>query len=171
MRQAYIIFLGLFLFSSVEAQAQWENRITEDRGGHIGEYVDRYQNQKSWHQPVIIDGLCASACTLVLANVATEHVCVTKRAVLGFHAAFDYGPRGTEVTNPEATQVLLYSYPAGVRRWIASKGGLTRRMIWLKGRQLERFIPPCMPQTSPGDQSSFASLPGAQPQHHGKKKH
>ena len=38
-------------------------RIGEDRGGRIGTYVDKYQEVRSSGEMVIIDGLCASACT------------------------------------------------------------------------------------------------------------
>ena len=38
-------------------------------GGKIGAYVDKYQGLRSSGQKVIIDGLCASACTIVLGSV------------------------------------------------------------------------------------------------------
>ena len=37
---------------------------------------------------VIIDGPCLSACTLVLGVVPKDRICVTPRAVFGFHAAW-----------------------------------------------------------------------------------
>jgi hypothetical protein len=40
---------------------------------------------------VIIDGFCASACTIVLGTVPHDKICVTFRAKLGFHAAWDPG--------------------------------------------------------------------------------
>lgn len=159
MRRICIIFFTLFLtLMSTETRA---HRITDDRGGRIGTYLDMYDDQKFWHEQVAIDGLCASACTLVFRNVSTGQVCATKRAKLGFHAAWDPGPRGTMVTNPEATRMLLNFYPDKVRRWIASRGGLTRKMIWLKGRQLRAFIPPCPPQPR-REQNFFAAWSHAQ---------
>ena len=44
-------------------------RIVDDRGGPIGAYVDRYRDLRSSGQAVIIDGLCASACTIVLGKI------------------------------------------------------------------------------------------------------
>ena len=44
-------------------------RIGEDRGGRIGTYVDKYQDVRSSGEMVIIDGLCASACTIVLGAI------------------------------------------------------------------------------------------------------
>ena len=69
-------------------------RIAEDRGGRIGTYVDKYQGLRSSNETVMIDGLCASACTIVLGAVPRERICVTPRANLGFHAAWDVGSKG-----------------------------------------------------------------------------
>jgi hypothetical protein len=118
-------------------------RIAEDRGGRIGTYVDRYQGLRSSGETVIIDGLCASACTIILGAVAHDKICVTSNAALGFHAAWDFGANGRAITNPEATQMLYSMYPSQVRRWIAQRGGLTPRMIFLRGRQLTSMYRPC----------------------------
>jgi hypothetical protein len=118
-------------------------RIADDRGGRIGTYVDRYQSLRSSGETVIIDGLCASACTIVLGAVPHDRICVTSHASLGFHAAWDFGPNGRAVTNPEATQMLYSMYPGQIRRWIASRGGLTRRMIFLRGKSLQAMFKPC----------------------------
>src|SRR6201991_957849 len=118
-------------------------RIGEDRGGRIGTYVDRYQGLRSSGETVIIDGLCASACTIVLGAVAQDKICVTSHANLGFHAAWDFDANGRAVTNPEATQMLYSMYPSEIRRWISKRGGLTPRMIFLRGRQLMAMYKPC----------------------------
>jgi hypothetical protein len=118
-------------------------RIAEDRGGRIGTYVDRYQGLRSSGETVIIDGLCASACTIVLGAVAHDKICVTSHASLGFHAAWDFGANGRTITNPEATQMLYSMYPSAVRRWIAQRGGLTPNMIFLRGKQLMAMYRPC----------------------------
>ena len=44
-------------------------RIADDRGGRIGTYIDKYQGLRSSSEQVMIDGLCASACTIVLGAV------------------------------------------------------------------------------------------------------
>jgi hypothetical protein len=118
-------------------------RIADDRGGRIGTYVDKYQGLRTSGETVIIDGLCASACTIVLGAVAHDKICVTSHANLGFHAAWDFGTNGRAVTNPEATQMLYSMYPSEVRRWISKRGGLTPRMIFLRGRQLAAMYKPC----------------------------
>src|SRR5437763_3265420 len=111
-------------------------RIADDRGGRIGTYVDKYQGLRTSGETVIIDGLCASACTIVLGAVAHDKICVTSNANLAFHAAWDFGENGRAVTNAEATQMLYSMYPSPVRRWISQRGGLTPRMLFLRGRQL-----------------------------------
>ena len=100
-------------------------RIADDRGGRIGTYVDKYQGLRTSGETVIIDGLCASACTIVLGAVPHDRICVTSHANLGFHAAWDFGANGRAVTNAEATQMLYSMYPTPVRKWIAARGGLT----------------------------------------------
>ena len=118
-------------------------RIADDRGGRIGTYVDRYQGMRSAGEEVIIDGLCASACTIVLGAIPHNKICVTSHATLGFHAAWDFGANGRAITNPEATQMLYSMYPSQVRHWIAQRGGLTPRMIFLRGRELQAMYRPC----------------------------
>jgi hypothetical protein len=118
-------------------------RIADDRGGRIGTYVDRYQDLRSSGQSVVIDGLCASACTIVLGTIPHDRICVTSHATLGFHAAWDFGANGRAITNPEATQLLYSMYPTAIRRWIAHRGGLTPRMIFLRGRELQSMYKPC----------------------------
>ena len=118
-------------------------RIADDRGGRIGTYVDKYQDLRTSGEQVIIDGLCASACTIVLGAVPHDRICVTSNANLGFHAAWDFGANGRAITNPEATQMLYSMYPSAVRRWISARGGLTPHMIFLHGKQLTSMYKPC----------------------------
>jgi hypothetical protein len=118
-------------------------RIAQDPGGRIETYVDKYQGVRSSGEMVIIDGFCASACTIVLGTVPHDKICVTSRAKRGFHAAWDPGSSGRKMTNPEATQTLYSMYPFEVRRWIDQRGGLTPRMIFLSGRQLAAMYRPC----------------------------
>jgi len=118
-------------------------RIHDDHGGQIGSYITKFERLRSSGQTVIIDGLCASACTLVLSAVPPDRICVTSRARLGFHAAFDFGMNGRMMTNPDATMMLYSMYPTPVRRWISARGGLTPQMIFLRGRQLQSMYQPC----------------------------
>jgi hypothetical protein len=131
-------------------------RIADDRGGRIGTYVDKYQGLRTSGEYVIIDGLCASACTIVLGAIPHDKICVTSHATLGFHAAWDFGANGRAITNPEATQMLYSMYPSPIRHWISQRGGLTPRMIFLHGRALQALYKPCYldAQASPPSQAS-----------------
>jgi hypothetical protein len=68
---------------------------------------------------------------------------VTRRAVLGFHAARSMGRRGRLYAEPEASELVLQTYPAGVRDWIIRRGGLTSRLLLLRGRELAALYPTC----------------------------
>jgi hypothetical protein len=118
-------------------------RIADDRGGQIGSYITKFERLRSSGQSVIIDGLCASACTIVLGAVPHDKICVTSRAALGFHAAYDFGANGRTITNAEATQMLYSIYPSPVQQWIAARGGLAPQMIFLRGKQLHAMYQPC----------------------------
>ena len=135
--------LALILLLAGMGASQAVVRIGEDRGGRIGTYVDRFEDLRNSGESVIIDGLCASACTIVLGALPPERICVTSNANLGFHAAWDFGPNGRAVTNSEATEMLFSMYPSSIKRWIARRGGLTPHMIFLRGRSLREMYKPC----------------------------
>ena len=118
-------------------------RIANDRGGLIQRYLDRYDELKGTGQTVVIDGLCASACTIVLAKIPSDRVCVTERANLAFHAAWDLGAGGRHITNREATRMIFSMYPAPVRSWISARGGLSPNTIFLRGAQLQTIFARC----------------------------
>jgi len=144
---ALALFLLVSWGATQEAQGAWV--ITHDRGGRIGTYVDKYRDLSNTGQTVVIDGICASACTIVLAAVPNERICTTPRARLGFHQAWDVGlAQGgalVQVASREASQMLFALYPAPVRRWIRGKGGLPapNKMLWLQGKQLRAMYKPC----------------------------
>ena len=118
-------------------------RIGQDRGGRMGAYVDKYQGLRSSGQMIIIDGDCLSACTIVLGSVPHDRICVTSRAKLGFHAAWNPASNGRKKTDTEATQTLYSMYPSEVQRWIDQRGGLSPRMIFLSGRDLAAMYRRC----------------------------
>jgi hypothetical protein len=118
-------------------------RIVRDEGGQIGTYLESFAALRNSGERVIIDGPCLSACTMVLGVVPRDRICVTRRARLGFHAAWHPGNRGRPVTSRGGTQLLMEVYPPEVRQWIARKGGLTSRMIYLSGHELASMYPTC----------------------------
>jgi hypothetical protein len=63
--------------------------------------------------------------------------------VLGFHAARAVDRQGRVYAAPEATKVVAATYPALVRAWISRHGGLSSRLILLRGRELAALYPRC----------------------------
>jgi hypothetical protein len=137
-----MLFMAVIMLVGVRA-SDAAVRIGQDRGGRIRAYVDKYQRLRSSGEMVIIDGFCISACTIVLGSVPLDKICVTSRAKLGFHAAWNPGSNGRKITDAEATQALYSMYPFEVRRWIDQRGGLSPRMIFLSGRELAAIYRPC----------------------------
>ena len=120
-----------------------EVRILASPGGQVGPFLDLFDRVRASGERVVIDGPCLSACTLVLMTVPEERICVTRRAVLGFHAARSIDGRGRMYAEPEASRAVLESYPGPVRDWISRRGGLTSRMLLLRGRELAAIYPRC----------------------------
>jgi hypothetical protein len=118
-------------------------RITDDRGGNIGAYWSRYMALRDAGEQIVIDGICSSACTLVLGIVPHDRICVTANAVLGFHAAWRPGFLGFEVINDPATRTLWNFYPIPIRQWISRNGGLGRSTIYLSGPDLLAMYRQC----------------------------
>jgi len=145
MRRAVIkaVFVGAALCSPLLPAAQAEVRILGSPGGQVGPFLDLFEDVRASGERVVIDGPCLSACTLVLSVVPADRICVTRRAVLGFHAARSIDRRGRLYAEPEASELVLQAYPAVVRGWIRRRGGLTSRLLLLRGRELAAIYPAC----------------------------
>ena len=89
-----------------------EMRILASPGGQVGPFLDLFERVRASGERVVIDGPCLSACTLVLITVPKERICVTRRAVLGFHAARSIDGRGRIYAEPEASRAVLESLSA-----------------------------------------------------------
>lgn len=118
-------------------------RISDDRGGQIGDYLAKFRALRQSGERVEIDGTCASACTMLLGTIPRGRICVTPRAVLEFHAAWDPSPSGGQVTSQAGSQILWSTYPSQVRKWITRHGGLGSQIITLRGPALAAMYPPC----------------------------
>ena len=79
----------------------------------------------------------------MLGLVPRERICATQRARFGFHAAWMSDNDGRPVTSPLGTQALWSIYPASVRRWINRHGGLSRKMIYMQGHELDGIVASC----------------------------
>jgi hypothetical protein len=123
--------------------ASAEIRIQRDFGGQIGPYLYRYAQVREAGHRVVIDGPCLSACTLALAVIPRERICMTSNAVLGFHAAWMPGSDGRPIKSAGGTRLLMAAYPPRVRDWIKRRGGLNGKTIFLRGRELAALYPSC----------------------------
>ena len=145
MRTAFVraILLVAALCALALPPARAEVRILASPGGQVGPFLDLFEKVRASGERVVIDGPCLSACTLVLSVVPAGRICVTRRAVLGFHAARSIDRRGRMYAEPEASEVVLEAYPAAVRGWIRHRGGLTSHLLLLRGRELAAIYPSC----------------------------
>ena len=123
--------------------ASAEVRIQRDFGGQIGPYLYKYAVMREAGHQVVIDGPCLSACTLALAVIPRERICMTHNAVLGFHAAWMPGADGRPVKSTGGTRLLMAVYPPRVRDWIKRRGGLNGKTIFLRGRELSALYRTC----------------------------
>jgi hypothetical protein len=117
--------------------------ISADRGGLISDYAARFISARDSGEQVVIDGACLSACTLVVGMIPRDKVCATSKAVLGFHSAWRPVAGGRRANSTVASQAMLDVYPADLRRWIAQRGGLSSKMIFLYGHELNEIVPTC----------------------------
>lgn len=134
---------GLILGALTVGPASAMIRIHEDYGGQIGQYIRKFQAWRDSGQQVVIDGECYSACTLVLAVVPHNRICITSRARLGFHAAWMPDEYGRPRRHSGGTHLLYAMYPRNVQNWISRHGGLRNRMIVMTARELATFLPVC----------------------------
>ncbi len=118
-------------------------RIVNDPGGEVSSYVQKFQEMRAAGDRVVIDGPCLSACTLLTGIIPRDRVCVTSRAVLGFHAASYYD---------DASRSLVPTGKAAASScgFIRRRSGLDRpswridaALMLLRGRELTALYPTC----------------------------
>jgi hypothetical protein len=128
--------------------------VRYDEGGDLQTYMNRTDQLDKSGEQVWIDGYCGSACTTAL---GLKKVCVTSRAILGFHKAYNLDSNGRHIPNEEASQLLSSYYPVGV--WDALGRHLTEGRRILRAVQLIRAgIPKC--PTTANSQPASASMWG-----------
>ncbi len=133
----------LLLLAALATPATAQLRIGDDPGGELGAYLLKFSQWRQSGERVVIDGRCLSACTLVLGLLPPQRICITPRAVLGFHATWTANAFGLRKLSGWSTRTLLQMYPEAVRQWIRRHGGLSNRMIYLTGGELAALYPSC----------------------------
>src|ERR1700676_2068307 len=137
-----VTILATIIMAMAVSPASAAKRISDDPGGQLGHCLQKLAVLRSSGEQVVIDGKCLSACTMVLGVIPRDHICVTSKAQLGFHAAWR-PEAGRQVTSLEGTELLMDNYPQQVRDWIARRGVPPPHMISLSGRELASMYPPC----------------------------
>ena len=140
MTRSILILTVLFLAMSCQSSSDdhappTDHKITFDNGGYIYLYIYRgikYSNG-TIKEPLIIDGGCYSACTL-MADYARPNVCITSKGVLYFH-------KGRTETGERIDNL---PYNDDLKVWIDKQGGLPAQG-WLKlsGEELFKFFKRC----------------------------
>lgn len=133
------------LLSAAVNFAAADVRIEGSTGGNALTFLSVFESLRQSGERIVIDGPCFSACTLVFIAIPRSRICVTKRAMLGFHAARVVDQNGEQypAEAERATSVVAASYPAPIRDWIGRHGGLTRKPIFLYGKTLWAMYPLC----------------------------
>lgn len=153
MRGIFVMLVAALISGVATAMPQIRNGqvvITDDLGGEIYAYADRWDQIRAKGLPVEIDGRCSSSCTMGLSN---PNVCVTPRAKFDFHFAYTTAMLKTKDgrwiedggywDRKASEQILLPRYPAWVKAWLTAHGGLSSRMKTMPYSYAKRFIRTC----------------------------
>ncbi len=155
-----LLVLGTFIFMAVLytglaiAAVPREVTIKNDDGGKIIDFITKYSRWDERGVRVRIDGDCMSSCTFILGLMRPDRFCVTKRAVLGFHYASIskltpkgveplFNKDGTRVESESGTKIMMEIYPPEIQSWILRNGGLKSDFMYLKGKELQRYVQLC----------------------------
>lgn len=90
--------------------------IEDSPGGVVDTFAYFYGAIRASHVPVILRGVCISACTLVL-SLPKDQVCVEPTAILGFHEASISGVPNMIITK----SFVRRFYPPIVQKWLATQ--------------------------------------------------
>jgi len=118
--------------ASVPARAE-TIQVFDNHGGVVRDYDARWAALAARGVDVKIVGPCQSACTVLLAHIPYDRICVTPQARFGFHLA----------EHPRATAMMWAGYGAGIRDWINARGGLTPDFKWMGAPDTYRFFHKC----------------------------
>lgn len=111
--------------------------IHDSGGGGIDFFEAQGRQLLADKTPVIIDGPCLSACT-ILVDITREFVCLTPNAILGYHKSLN--------PNDDTTHEITYSTP-GLAAYITKHGGEPEpnsgHMLMLNFNEAKSFYKQC----------------------------
>ena len=116
--------------------------IAGQPGGAVSSHAARVIDYDNAGTRVRLMGVCASACTLVLA-LPRDRICVGPGAALGFHQPAPRNNPGLPTTDIGAA--MQDTYPGFVRQWLKSNfGGLPAGTPkFMRYDVLKRYYPTC----------------------------
>jgi hypothetical protein len=121
--------------------------IWGDHGGYVDEYAEREIAWRHAGVKIVIAGRCASACTLYLHSPTA---CVLPTAEFMFHVAYagvplPGGVLGMGRSDSYGTKFLYDAYPAGVRAFIDTHGGMRREPLQMTYAEARAAgVPACL---------------------------
>jgi len=124
----------------------WQERvtITNDRGGVITRFVSKYKRWAAQGKLVVVDGYCASSCTTAIGIIPRHNLCVTRRAIWGFHGAWARSGF-SRIELPDQTHLMTDAYTSDINAWIQSKGGLKtyKTMLLMRYPETAKYFRMC----------------------------
>jgi hypothetical protein len=130
---------ALCVLGSTPSRAEYY--INDSFGGSIDDFRAELASIEQSHERVRVEGKCYSACTVIL-SLPRSRICITERTEFGFHAAYNF-VAGRKQTSAQGTMELIGLYQRPIFDYIVAHGGLTPKLILLKGRELRRYFPLC----------------------------
>jgi hypothetical protein len=123
------------LFVAILPSVAWAETInvSDSHGGSVAAYDARWAAYAAQGVNVRIVGPCQSACTVLLAHIPRDRICVTPQASFGFHQAH----------LPSATATLWNGYGPEIQAWINQHGGLQPQFIWMRAPDTYHFFKRC----------------------------
>lgn len=117
--------------------------ISDDVGGKMQDYTTHFRQVRDSVSPSSFPAHAfrpAQWCSD--SSQATESALPIKRCLVSMPHGCSITPANASSARP-GTQDLMNTYPAPVRAWIARQGGLTPKMMYLRGRDLATIVAPC----------------------------
>ena len=112
--------------------------ISNNSGGKIASFAVAVARYREAGTLVMFNGRCDSACTLFL-GLPARQTCISHGAYFRFHSPSASSMRSEKI----AQAYLMRKYPDWVRAWIASKNGLTHKLITMNYNYASQFMQTC----------------------------
>jgi len=144
MRCLILILISLMGISSAAAE-----RIVNDDGGRIADYVAKYTRARDAGERIVVDGSMFVGLYLGAGASSARADLRDAQCIVRFFTR--HGLRmwqAAPLAIRTQTELMWKMYPQRIRNWIRrATAGLGERMIYLRGRPLAAMYPACLPRT------------------------